>query len=84
MPYCATCGVYCSENECEEDTRGSTDVIGTASFSRVELVHYCRPCAASNAKTTRLLMWVSGLFVAIVLAWASYETVGWFSRRKKG
>jgi hypothetical protein len=77
MPYCASCGVHCSDSEAVEDTRGDTEVTGSVAWSRVERVYYCRECATSHAKTSRLLMWVFGLFGVIVMGCAGFEVYKW-------
>lgn len=77
MPFCASCGVHCSDDDCVEDTRGHTEVIGNVSWSRVEHVYYCRSCAASHAKTSRLLVWVFGLLGVIAVSCAGIEIFRW-------
>jgi hypothetical protein len=56
-----------------EDTRGDTELRGPVSWSRFELLHYCRECAVSHARTSRLLMWIFGLFGVIVVGCSGIE-----------
>ncbi len=81
MPFCAACGAYCSERECKEDTRGHTEVTGAVSWSCVERVYYCRPCAEGHARTSRVLMWAFGLLGVIGLSCVGFDLVKWLFGR---
>jgi hypothetical protein len=73
MPFCASCGVHCSEHECKADTRGDTEVRGPMAWSRIERVYFCLPCAERRARTSRLLMWIFGLIGILALSCCGLE-----------
>jgi rubredoxin len=76
MPFCASCGAHFSEDECREDTRGHTEVAGGLAWSHIEHVYYCRDCARSRDRTSRLLIVIFGLFLVVVLGCAGVEILG--------
>ncbi len=79
MPFCASCGVHCSEHECKSDTRADTQLRGREAWSRIEQVYFCLPCAERRAGTSRLLMWIFGLIGILALSCGAVQILRWLS-----
>ena len=77
MPFCASCGRYCSTNEAKEDTRGVRDQMGSVSWSRIEPVSYCRDCAQSQDKTGRLVTVLLIVFVVFGASCVGVNMIRW-------